>query len=77
MDAAIMAFEKAYRLDYDLHQCAKQHSTTMLLHAWKGRTHNSFGSSVALMEDFLARTNSRFAPARPWYIVTGYITDNN
>ena len=76
MDAAIMALEKAYRLDYDPSVRETAFYNYAVTRMEGGRT--PFGSSVALMEDFL-RTypNSRFAPQVQEYLVTGYITDNN
>lgn len=76
MDAALMALEKAYRLDYDQSVRETAFYNYAVTRMEGGRV--PFGSSVALMEDFL-RTypNSRFAPQVQEYLVTGYMTDNN
>ncbi|WP_295730309.1 tetratricopeptide repeat protein [uncultured Muribaculum sp.] len=76
MDAALMALEKAYKLDYDPSVRETAFYNYAVTRMEGGRT--PFGSSVALMEDFL-RTypNSRFAPQVQQYLVTGYMTDND
>lgn len=75
-DSAIMAFENAYRLGYD----RKVQETAFYNYAVAkidgGRV--PFGSSVKLLENFLAEfPDSRYAPEVERYIVTGYITDND
>lgn len=76
MDAALMALEKAYRLDYDPSVRETAFYNYAVTRMEGGRT--PFGSSVALMEDFL-RTypRSRFAPQVQQYLITGYMTDND
>ncbi len=75
-DAALMALEKAYRLDYDPSVRETAFYNYAVTRMEGGRV--PFGSSVALMEDFLrSYPNSRFAPQVQEYLITGYMTDNN
>lgn len=76
MDAALLALEQAYRMDYDADVQETAFYNYAVARSQGGRT--PFGSSVSLFEDFLKRfPNSRFAPAVQEYLITGYMTDNN
>lgn len=75
-DSAIMAFENAYRLNYD----RDVQETAFYNYAVAGMDGGRvpFGSSVKILEDFLNEfPDSRYAPEVEKYIVTGYITDND
>jgi TolA-binding protein len=75
-DTALMALEKAYKLDYDRSVKETAFYNYAVTRSEGGRT--PFGSSVAIMENFLSEfPNSRFAPQVLEYLVTGYMTDNN
>lgn len=74
--AAMIAFENAYKMDYD-----RDVKETAFYNYAVARTEGGkvpFGSSVNTFEDFLRRfPDSRYAPKIREYIVTGYMTDNN
>lgn len=75
-DAALMAFEKAYRMNYD-----RDVSETALYNYAVAKSRGGrvpFGNSVALFEGFLRQyPDSRYAASVQDYIVTGYLTDND
>lgn len=76
LNAALLALEKAYRMDYDREVQETAFYNYAVAKAEGGRT--PFGSSVSLFEDFLKRyPESRHAPEVEEYLVTGYMTDNN
>lgn len=73
---ALMAFENAYRMNYD----AKVQETAFYNYAVAlsegGRT--PFTSTVSVFEDFLQRyPSSRYASAVSRHLVTGYMLDDN
>ncbi len=75
-DAALMAFEKAYRMNYDREVAETALYNYAVAKSQGGRV--PFGNSVALFESFLSQyPQSRYAPEVQDYIVTGYLTDNN
>lgn len=75
-DAAIMAFDKALKMNFD-----KDVQEAAFYNYAVAKTHGGkvpFGSSVSTFEEFLNRyPDSRYAPAVQEYIITGYITDQN
>ncbi len=75
-DAAILAFDKALRMNFDpAVQEAAYYNYAVT--RFDGAT-IPFGSSVATFEEFLRRyPDSRYAPDVQEYIVTGYMTDHN
>lgn len=76
MDAAAVALEKAYRLDYDQSIRETAFYNYAITRLEGGST--PFGSTTALMEDFLRNfPDSRYAPQVEEYLVAGYMTDNN
>lgn len=76
VNAALLALEKAYRMDYDKEVQETAFYNYAVAKAEGGRT--PFGSSVSMFEDFLKRyPDSRYAPEVEEYLVTGYMTDNN
>lgn len=75
-DAALMAFEKAYRMNYDREVAETALYNYAVAKSQGGRV--PFGNSVALFEGFLRQyPNSRYAASVQDYIVTGYLTDND
>ena len=75
-DAAVMAFEQAYRQNFD----RKVQETAFYNYAVAtvkgGKV--PFGSSVSLMENFLKEfPNSSYAPKIEEYLVNGYMTEND
>lgn len=76
LNAALLALEKAYRMDYDKNVQETAFYNYAVAKAEGGKT--PFGSSVTMFEDFLRRyPDSRYAPEVEEYLVTGYMTDNN
>lgn len=76
VNGALLALEKAYRMDYDREVQETAFYNYAVAKAEGGRT--PFGSSVSMFEDFLKRyPESRYAPEVEEYLVTGYMTDNN
>lgn len=75
-DAALLAFDKALRMDFD---AAVQEAAYYNYAVAKFSGANiPFGSSVATFEAFLNRyPDSRYAPEVQEYIVDGYLTDKN
>ncbi len=75
-DAALLAFDKALRLDYDKDvQEAAYYNYAV---AKFSGANIPFGSSVATFEAFLTRfPDSKYAPEVQEYIVDGYLTDHN
>lgn len=75
-DAALLAFDKALRMDYDKDVQEAAFYNYAVAKMAGGKV--PFGSSAATFEEFLRRyPNSRFAPQVQDYIVTGYLTDND
>ncbi len=74
--AALMAFENAYRMNYD----SKVQETAFYNYA-VARSEGGkapFSSSVSVFEDFLRQyPNSRYADDIRSYLVTGYMTDDD
>ena len=74
--AALMAFEKALRMDYDLSVQEAAYYNYAVAKMTGAKV--PFGSTAATFEDFLRRyPNSRYAPEVQSYIVTGYLTDDD
>ncbi len=75
-DAAIMAFTRAFELDFD-----KEVSETAYYNYAVAKTEGGrvpFGSSVSAFETFLQRyPKSKYGPRVQEYIINGYLTDNN
>lgn len=75
-DAAILAFEKALKMEYNLEVQELAFYNYAVAKFAGARV--PFGSSVATFEEFLTRyPNSRYAPDVQEYIVEGYLTDGN
>lgn len=75
-DAALLAFDKALRMDYD--KGVQEAAYYNYAVAKFSGANIPFGSSVATFEDFLRRyPDSRYAPEVQEYIVDGYMTDHN
>lgn len=75
-DAAVMAFEKAYRMDFDRNVSETAFYNYAVAQIDGGRA--PFGSSVAIFEDFLRNyPKSSYASDVEEYIVTGYMLDND
>lgn len=75
-DAAVLAFDKALKMDFDtdVQEAAYYNYAT----ATAGGAKVPFGSSVAVFEDFLRRfPDGRYASAVQEYLVSGYLTDSN
>ena len=75
-DGAIMAFENAYRLDYDPNVTETAFYNFIAARMDGGRV--PFGNSVNLLEQFLNRyPNSRYATQVRESLVSGYMSDND
>lgn len=75
-NSALMAFENAYRVDYDREVRETAFYNYAVARMDGGRV--PFGNSVALLEDFLRDyPDSRYAADVQNYIITGYMTDND
>ena len=75
-DGAIMAFENAYRLDYDPEVTETDFYNFIAARMDGGRV--PFGNSVNLLENFLNRyPNSRYASQVRESLVSGYMSDND
>ena len=75
-DGAIMAFENAYRLDYDPEVTETAFYNFIAARMDGGRV--PFGNSVNLLENFLNRyPNSRYASQVRESLVSGYMSDND
>lgn len=75
-DGALMAFENAYKLDFDASVRETAFYNYAVAKSRGGRV--PFGNSVAIFEDFLQRyPKSRYASEVQEYIVQGYMTDND
>ncbi|MDO4319927.1 MAG: tetratricopeptide repeat protein [Bacteroidales bacterium] len=75
-DAAVLAFDRARRLDYD--KGVQEAALYNYAVARFGGANVPFGSSVAAFEEFLAKfPDGRYAPAVQEYLVAGYLADNN
>ncbi len=75
-DAALLAFDKALKMDFDadVQEAAYYNYAT----ATVGGARVPFGSSVAVFEDFLRRfPDGRHAAAVQEFLVSGYLTDSN
>ena len=75
-DAALMAFDKALKMDFDrdVQEAAYYNYAT----ATVGGARVPFGSSVEVFEEFLRRfPTGRYASAVQEYLVAGYLTDSN
>ena len=76
IDSAVMAFENAYRMNYDRAVQETAFYNYAVARMDGGRA--PFGSSVKILEDFLGEfPDSRYAPEVERYLATGYITDND
>ncbi len=74
--SALMAFENAYRVDYDREVGETAFYNYAVARMEGGRI--PFGNSVALLDDFLREyPDSRYAADVQRYIVNGYMTDND
>jgi TolA-binding protein len=74
--AALMAFEKAYRMGFDKSVCEEALYNYAVAKSNGGRT--PFGNSVALFESFLSQyPSSHYAPEVEKYILNGYMSDND
>ncbi|MCM1163307.1 MAG: tetratricopeptide repeat protein [Muribaculaceae bacterium] len=74
--AALMAFEKAYRMDFDSKVREEAFYNYAVARMDGGRI--PFGNSVALLEQFLKEyPKSQYASQVEQYIVEGYMTDND
>lgn len=75
-DAALLAFDKALRMDFD--PAVREAAYYNYAVAKFSGANIPFGSSVATFEAFLNRyPDSRYAPEVQEYIVDGYLTDKN
>lgn len=75
-NSALMAFENAYKVDYDRDVRETAFYNYAVARMDGGRV--PFGNSVALLENFLKEyPNSAYSADVEKYIVTGYMTDNN
>ena len=75
-DNALMAFEQAYRQNYDKNVQESAFYNYAVAHTNGGRV--PFGSSVSIFEDFLKEfPQSKFSPKVREYVVNGYMTDND
>ena len=75
-DAALLAFDKALRMDYD--KGVQEAAYYNYAVAKFSGANIPFGSSVATFEAFLNRyPDSKYAPEVQQYIVDGYMTDHN
>ncbi|MCC8072456.1 MAG: tetratricopeptide repeat protein [Bacteroidales bacterium] len=76
LNSALMAFDKAYKIDYDLTITEAALYNYAVARMDGGRV--PFGNSVALLEDFLRRfPTSSYASEVQEYIIAGYLTDND
>lgn len=75
-DAAVMAFEQAYRQNYDRKVQETAFYNYAVANVKGGKV--PFGSSVALMESFLKEfPKSSYAPTIEEYLVNGYMSEND
>lgn len=75
-DAALLAFDKALRMDYD--KGVQEAAYYNYAVAKFSGANIPFGSSVETFETFLKRyPDSKYAPEVQQYIVDGYMTDHN
>lgn len=75
-NSALMAFENAYRVDYDREVRETAFYNYAVARMDGGRV--PFGNSVALLENFLKEyPNSTYSADVQRYIVNGYMTDND
>ncbi len=75
-DAALLAFEKALRMDYD--KGVQEAAYYNYAVAKFSGANVPFGSSVSVFETFLNKyPDSKYAPEVQQYIVDGYLTDHN
>lgn len=75
-DAALMAFERAYKAGHDRRVAEEALYNYAVAKSKGGRV--PFGNSVALFESFIRQyPDSRYASEVQDYIVNGYITDGN
>ncbi len=75
-NSALMAFENAYKVDYDRDVRETAFYNYAVARMDGGRV--PFGNSVALLENFLKEyPNSVYSTDVEKYIVTGYMTDND
>ena len=74
--AALMAFERAYRMGFDKNVSEEALYNYAVAKSNGGRT--PFGNSVALFEGFLRQyPSSHYAPEVEKYIISGYMSDND
>lgn len=75
-NSALMAFENAYKVDYDRDVRETAFYNYAVARMDGGRV--PFGNSVALLEDFLRQyPNSSYSADVQKYIINGYMTDND
>lgn len=75
-DAALMAFDKALKMDYDMKVQEAAFYNYAVARFSGARV--PFGSSAEIFEEFLKRYPSgQYAPAVQEYLVAGYLTDQN
>lgn len=75
-DAALLSLDRACGMNYDPSLKETALYNYAVAKSQGGRM--PFGSSVAVLEDFLTRyPSSRYAPSVQEYIINGYMTDNN
>lgn len=75
-DGALMAFEKAYRMNYDERIAEEAFYDYIVARNDGGRV--PFGKSVDMMEEFLRKyPRSRYAEAVRQNLITGYMSDND
>jgi len=75
-DQALMAFEQAYRMNYDRNVRETAFYNYAVARVDGGRV--PFGSSVGLLEDFLSEfPNSRYSTRVRQYMVEGYMSQND
>lgn len=75
-DGALMAFEKAYRENYDKHVVEEAFYNYIVARSEGGRV--PFGKSVSMMEEFLKQyPRSRYADDIRQSLITGFMSDND
>lgn len=75
-DGAIIAFDKALRMDHDPDVKETAYYNYAVAHTRGGQV--PFGSVASTFKSFLKKfPDSRYAPAVQEFIITSYITDNN
>ena len=75
-DAALMCFEKAYRMRYDREVAESALYNYAVAKSEGGRV--PFGNSISLFEDFLKQyPDSKYADSVREYMIAGYMSDND